>query len=98
MYALVYFRANSLDDALFATKEMFTDLFNAPFMGGITHFGYAVIGLLILFITEYIIEYKKIEVNDNNSLRVYILCSIGMLAMILGFGVFDGGQFIYFQF
>ena len=98
MYALVYFRANNLSDALYATKEMFTDLFHAPFMGGITHFGYAVLGLLILFITEYIIEYKKVVVAENNYLKVYMLCSIGMLAMILGMGVFDGGQFIYFQF
>lgn len=98
MYALVYFRANSLDDALTATSQMTTNLLNIPFMGGITQFGYAVIGLLILFVAEYIIEYKKVNVNESNSFRIYTLCSIGMLTMILGMGVFDGGQFIYFQF
>lgn len=98
MYALVFFRANSLDDALTATIQMATNLVHIPFMGGITHFGYAVIGLLVLFVTEYIVEYKKIVVTEKNYLRVYILCSIGMLAMILGLGIFDGGQFIYFQF
>lgn len=98
MYALVYFRANNIDDALIATSQMATNLLQPPFMGGITHFGYAVIGLLILFVAEYIIEYKKIVVSGNNFMRVYTLCSIGMLAMILGFGVFNGGQFIYFQF
>lgn len=98
VYALIYFRANSLDDALTATSQILTKLLNVPFLGGITHFGYAVIGLIILFVAEYCIEYKKVVVTEKNFMKVYTLCSICMLAMILGFGVFNGGQFIYFQF
>jgi D-alanyl-lipoteichoic acid acyltransferase DltB (MBOAT superfamily) len=98
MYALVYFRANNIDDALTATSQIVTNLLNVPFHRGITHFGYAVIGLIILFVAEYCIEYKKVVVTEKNFMKVYTSCSIGMLAMILGLGVFNGGQFIYFQF
>ena len=54
--------------------------------------------IAVAFVAEYIIEYKKINVTTDNSLRVYTVCSIMMLSAILFFGVFDGGQFIYFQF
>ena len=40
----------------------------------------------------------KVKVTEANELRVHTLCSIGLLAAILLMGVFDGGQFIYFQF
>ena len=97
MYALVYFRANSLDDALFATKQIFTNLSGKLFMSPV-HLVYAAIALVILFVTEYIIEYKKIVVTKDNMLRVYSLCSISLLLLIISLGIFNGGQFIYFQF
>ena len=98
MYALVYFRANSLDDALTATSQMATNLIQIPFMEGISHLFYSVIGLSILFTAEYCVEYNKVKVTGKNFMTVYSLCGIGLLTMILGFGVFNGGQFIYFQF
>ena len=98
MYALVYFRANSLDDALLATKHMFTNLYSPLFLNERAHLFYAFISLLILFIAEYCVEYKKIDVKERNMMRTYTLCSIGLLILILSMGIFNGGQFIYFQF
>lgn len=98
MYALVYFRANSLSDALTATKQMFTNLHGPLFLNEAMHLVYAAIALIILFVAEYCVEYKKVEVTERNMMRVYTLCSIGLLVLILSMGIFNGGQFIYFQF
>lgn len=96
-YALIYFRANSMSDALLASKKIFTNLKSAPFISMNT-LTYAFIGIFILFIVEFIIEYKKITVNKTNMLKIYTVCSALLLILILNFGVFNGGQFIYFQF
>ena len=98
VYALIFFRANSIADAFTAVSQMFTNILNMPYTKGISHLGYATIALLVLFISEYLIEYKKINLNEANYIRIYSICSIGLLALILCIGVFNGGQFIYFQF
>lgn len=98
MYALVYFRANSISDAFWATKQMATNIQGKLFLNDIDHIIYAILSIVILFVAEFIIEYKKISVTEKNSLRIYSLCSIGLLILILSLGIFNGGQFIYFQF
>lgn len=98
MVALVFFRANNIEDAFTAICQMSTNSFQMPFLKGISHLGYASVGLAVLFVAEYVIEYKKVNVTNYNYIKIYTLCSIGLLALILGIGVFNGGQFIYFQF
>lgn len=98
MYALVYFRANCISDAFVATKQIFTNLGSNPYTEGLLYRAITIFVLLVLFVTEYIIEYKKIKVDSSNEFRVSTLCSIGLIFLILALGVFDGGQFIYFQF
>lgn len=97
MIALVFFRANNIDDGFLAIKKIFADLCLPSSLEG-KHLVYSLMAIAVAFIAEYIIEYKKINVTTDNSLRVYTVCSIMMLSAILFFGVFDGGQFIYFQF
>ena len=97
MFALVFFRANSLGDAFTAYEQMVTNLFSFPFLDK-THLMYSMIGLIILFISEFIIEYKIINITKKTFLPIYIFCSVILLSFILSIGVFDGGQFIYFQF
>lgn len=97
MYALVYFRANNLNDAIVATKQMFTNIISPLFVDS-NHLFYIVIGWLVLFISEYAIEYKKVEITEKNRFIVYTICSVAILSLILSIGVFNGGQFIYFQF
>ena len=98
MYALVFFRANCISDAFVATKQIFTNVFSDFFVKEPRHLYYAFIALAILFIVEYLIEYRKINITEENMLRVYSLCSIGLMILILSMGIFNGGQFIYFQF
>ena len=97
MFALVFFRANSLNDAFVAIKDIFMDI-QKPFIKDPSHLLYIFIALFILFVSEYIVEYKKVIVSEKKSMLIYSLCSIGLLSIILCIGVFDGGQFIYFQF
>ena len=96
--ALVFFRANNLPDAFTAITKIFTDAINTPFVKQISHLLYSLSAVTILFISEYMIEYKKVNVTSHNYLYIYSLCSIGLLSIILCLGVFNGGQFIYFQF
>jgi D-alanyl-lipoteichoic acid acyltransferase DltB (MBOAT superfamily) len=92
----VFFRANTLSDGLTCVQRICSNVY--PFKLDVKPGIFIWVTLLILFIAEYCIEYKKVEVNDHNSLKVYALCSMGLLTLILGLGIFDGGQFIYFQF
>jgi D-alanyl-lipoteichoic acid acyltransferase DltB (MBOAT superfamily) len=98
MYALVFFRANSLDDAFMATRQMATNLSGELFLNDYTHLLYAAFALTVLFLSEYIIEYKKIIITKDNMFPIYTLCSLGLLILIVSIGIFNGGQFIYFQF
>ncbi len=98
MLALVFFRSNDLTDALEATNRMLYDMCQTIYIGDMGQFYQMIIVLFILFVVEYIIEYKKIEVSNKNSLFIYSVSSICLLSSILCQGVFDGSQFIYFQF
>lgn len=98
IYALIYFRANTLSDAFYATSQLFTNIGGKPFLNDIYHLLFAIFSIGLLFVVEYCIEYKKVEVKTSNYLRVYTLTSISLLVLIINLGVFNGGQFIYFQF
>lgn len=97
MFALVFFRANSIDDALMASNRMFVGLFSDLFIDK-TCLLYSLCSLFVLFISEYIIEYKKIQITEKSFFRIFTLCSVGLLILILFMGNFNGNQFIYFQF
>ena len=97
MIALVFFRANNIGDGFMAIKKIFLQI-SAPAALEGKHLVYSIFVIIVAFIVEYVIEYKKVVVTKQNSLKVYTICSILMLSTILYFGVFDGGQFIYFQF
>ena len=97
MIALVFFRANDISDGLECCRKMVTNI-QMPAIIVAKHLVFACMGILVVFIAEYIVEYKKVVINDSNILKVYCPCAIVLLVVILSLGVFDGGQFIYFQF
>ena len=80
-----------------ATNKILNDITSIPYLEEPHHLLYAFMAISVLFIVEFYIEYKKVNLN-NNYIRVCGLCAIGLVSLILSFGVFDGGQFIYFQF
>lgn len=96
MIALVFFRANNIYDGYYCIINMFFHI-SIPLLDLPTLF-YIILAMIILFISEYIIEYKKITITEDNFVSVYSICSVLLIMIIMLCGVFDGSQFIYFQF
>lgn len=95
--ASIFFRANTTTDAFYGVSQIVTNMGELNLMDKF-HLFYGMIAVLILFVGEYIVEYKKVQITKENMTKVYSLSSIILLSIILSMGVFDGGQFIYFQF
>lgn len=97
MQALVFFRANNLADGVYASQRMFTHLSDGLLATLIQQkFKFLIVGLL--FVIEYLIEYKKISFVERYFFPSYIIMGISLLLMIVFMGEFEGNQFIYFQF
>ena len=95
--ASIFFRANSTSDAFYGVSQILTNMGQINLLDKF-HLFYGIIAVLILFVAEYIVEYNKVKVTAANMVKVYSLSSIILLSVIISLGVFDGGQFIYFQF
>lgn len=98
LLAWVFFRANNVSDAFQIVGKIFTDP-GIPFKDPST-FIYGVFGLVILFIKEIHDEYfpEKYRFFESDKPVVAAFTASLVVIIILSIGVFDGGQFIYFQF
>lgn len=92
--------SESVTEGFFVIKKIFTDFrghiwYETPSMVLITF-----ISLFILFVVEFKSEYYRGEFSffNNKRLAVRFLSYAFLIITILLIGVFDGGQFIYFQF
>lgn len=94
-----FFRANSTSDALQIIEKVFTD-FGPVFTGKMTTFTFSWLGILSLLLIEYCQEYypESIRLLNSNRIAVRYLTYATIILTILMIGVFDGSQFIYFQF
>ncbi|MDB5003737.1 MAG: hypothetical protein JWQ34_1962 [Mucilaginibacter sp.] len=93
----VFFRAPTIDNAIYILMKILK--FDGGLMQGNDHYYYAFIVVTILMLFEIINEYKptlyKIVPNNFAVRCAYYTL---LVVIILQFGVFDGSQFIYFQF
>lgn len=98
-FAWIFFRAKTLDDAFLLIKNLKT-FGQFPFLGnGINQFGHCLIAIALLFTIEYFMEFKpNVKLFGHNNCYVRWASVLSLLFIILVFGVFNGGQFIYFQF
>lgn len=99
-FAWIFFRANTVSDAFLICKSILTLKPGSLYIGTPASFMYGIIWILFLIVTEYITENysKRIKVfNSSYKFIRYAGYSIIVIFIIL-FGVFNGGQFIYFQF
>nr|MBB6233400.1 D-alanyl-lipoteichoic acid acyltransferase DltB (MBOAT superfamily) [Mucilaginibacter sp. FT3.2] len=99
-FAWIFFRANTVADA-FTLIHNLKSFGARPFIGdGISNFAHSLLAILILFVVEYKMEYLPQKFNfytsPNIVLRWGTIAFTVILILILG--VFNGGQFIYFQF
>lgn len=101
-FSWIFFRADNLNEAFIIFKKIFSfsgqlyipqdDDIVVPF--------YAVIGIVILVFAELKLEFLKnkyLFMNNKNIVIRYAAYAVLILLIMLA-GVFDGGQFIYFQF
>ena len=95
MLALVFFRANTVNDGFIVLQRIFTNLdgLYVFFSDKRTLFF-----LFMLFMVEYAIEYKKTSFVEKHFYSFYTVSSIIITYIILLFGNFGRNEFIYFQF
>ncbi|MCR8561340.1 MBOAT family protein [Mucilaginibacter sp. BJC16-A38] len=94
----VFFRANNFTESVIVLKKIFS--FSGTVWRGEYTLFYCIIGILILLAYEVKTEYFNKRFTVFNSSNSFIRnFSYGLLVIaIIMLGVFDGGQFIYFQF
>ena len=98
-FAWIFFRANSVGDAFFAIKKIFTELGTSVHIDLKTMF-YMLIGISILTLKDWNDEFCKGRfslINHNYLFCRYVGYTL-LVVIILLCGVFDSSQFIYFQF
>jgi D-alanyl-lipoteichoic acid acyltransferase DltB (MBOAT superfamily) len=98
-FAWIFFRAHTIHDAFLMIKNL-KSFGERPFLGnGVNQFGHCLIAIALLFIIEYFMAFKpQVKLFSHSNIFVRWTSVIGLLFIILIFGVFNGGQFIYFQF
>ncbi len=98
-FAWIFFRAHTIDDAFLMIQNL-KSFGEAPFLGnGVNQFGHCLIAIAMLFTIEYFMAFHpNVKLFNNRNTLVRWTSVIGLLFIILIFGVFNGGQFIYFQF
>lgn len=95
----VFFRSASIQDALLAFKKIFT-MPGPIFMKNPSMMLFSIMAIAILLIVESKQEFygEKFSLLNNRKWYIRNLSYAVLIILILLLGVFDGGQFIYFQF
>jgi D-alanyl-lipoteichoic acid acyltransferase DltB (MBOAT superfamily) len=98
-FAWIFFRANSTEDAFLIMRKIFTEP-GIPYKESITTYIYGIFGLGILMLKESHDEFfpNKYKFFESEKPIVSAFATALIIILILSIGVFDGGQFIYFQF
>lgn len=97
-FAWIFFRAENFADASMIVGKIFTShgsVFTDPDTM-VYGFGF----LLLVFVVDFLTEFcgGRFQLLNNKHTVVRWVTYLAMIAMILMFGVLDGGSFIYFQF
>ena len=98
-FAWIFFRSNTINDAFMAILKIFTSNGNVPFIRADIFIG-STIAICILFFKEFKDEYFPDRYNFISNKNPYVssFFFILLFSLILLMGVFESGQFIYFQF
>jgi D-alanyl-lipoteichoic acid acyltransferase DltB (MBOAT superfamily) len=98
-FAWIFFRANSMQEAFGIVSQIL--IFNGPiYVGEWQHIVFGIAGIGFLLLIEIFREYtlhSTLPFVKNHWLKEQLAYSM-LIILILTVGVFDGSQFIYFQF
>lgn len=98
-FAWIFFRANTLQDALYIDKQIFTMGGGKTLFVDKTTLALGFISFFILQIKDLSDEYKwKFKLLNSKNGVVSFVSVVFLICYILLFGVLNGGSFIYFQF
>jgi len=100
-FAWIFFRANNVSDSFVIIKRIFTNKDPLFFdKDDPSSFLFSFLGIFILLLIEAKREYYKGDFSffNNKHWLIRYLSYTVLIIIILLIGVFDGGQFIYFQF
>ncbi|MBN1639310.1 MAG: MBOAT family protein [Ignavibacteriales bacterium] len=92
----IFFRANTVSDAFLIINKIFTNL-GTLYIGEARTYVYGIFGITMIIFKEFYEEYQ-IKFSKTNSPIVESFKYALLVIVILSIGVFDGSQFIYFQF
>jgi D-alanyl-lipoteichoic acid acyltransferase DltB (MBOAT superfamily) len=98
-FSRVFFRSKSVEDAITVIKKILT--FNGSAFGsGTITVVYSFFAIAFLLLVEFKKEFYKgdFTLSDNKNFWVRNAYFSLLIILIILVGVFDGGQFIYFQF
>ena len=96
--SLIFFRSPNLETALTFLSKM--GFHGSIFTGTASIFVYSIIGIVVISIYDIGLEFFNKNIFKLKS-HYFVLRSLPyalLVIVILVIGVFDGGQFIYFQF
>lgn len=99
-FGLIFFRASGVSDALEIVKNIFTFKHGPLFIGNAAGLVYSILLIIFLIVSEYnekVLNNKYAVLNSSNQL-VRFIGYVTIILLILGIGIVNGGQFIYFQF
>jgi len=98
-FAWIFFRANNISDAFLIIRKIFTRP-GSLFFENSSMLIFSFAGIFFLLFAEIKKEYYKGKFsflnNENWIVRYFSYATLIILILLMG--VFDGGQFIYFQF
>ncbi len=102
-FCWIFFRSQDTHEAFVVVKRIFSPG-TIPIVEGEFEerslLIYSILGILCIIATDIIAEYvpEKIRLLNSSKEWVRMITCIAVIVVILLFGVFDGSQFIYFQF
>ena len=102
-FAWIFFRASNIDEAFVVLKRIFnphTAGFISGEFDGRALLVYSALGLIVVAGNDIISEYfpGRMQFLHNPGTGIRITTCVCLVLIIMLFGVFDGSQFIYFQF
>lgn len=93
-----FFKAQTLSDALIAINKMIIPI-GTLYKPDTSVLLYSCLGIVILMTCDILQERNgRHPLLENRHTMIRFLSYIALTTIILTIGVFDGGQFIYFQF
>ncbi|HLA58704.1 MAG TPA: hypothetical protein VK622_08085, partial [Puia sp.] len=102
-FAWIFFRSQNIREAFIIIKRIFNpstpNLIDGEFDQRSVLI-YSLAGIMTVLITDIMAEFfpRRQTLLHNRRDWIRLAAPVGLILVIILFGVFDGGQFIYFQF